>query len=131
MGSVVALFWLVDAWRTGGLLNVVKVFTPFTAVFLLSLTVFGFYPSHFGEIQLYSQSWNASLFPASIPVGLALVVAALRRREIRFAMAASPCLSPYVLLHAWSGALAALSTQTLEMLVAVLGLWLVILLRFL
>jgi len=28
-----------------------------------------------------------------------LIAAAIREREIRYAIAASPCLSPYVLLH--------------------------------
>ncbi len=38
---------------------------------------YGFWPSHFREIQVYSQGWNASLWPASIPIGLALAVAAV------------------------------------------------------
>lgn len=131
MGSVVALFWLVQSWRIGGWRRVLADFAPFGIVFALSLVVFGFWPSHFREIQVYSQGWNASLWPGSIPVGLGLAVAALRRRELRFAMAASPCLSPYVLLHAWTGALASLSTLSAEMIAAVVGLWIVVLLRFL
>jgi len=131
MGTIVALFWLVQTWRSGGFWKVVRVFAPFGAVFLISLILFGFWPVHFREIQEYSQGWNASLWPASIPVGLALAVATFRRREIRFAMAASPCLSPYVLLHAWSGALASLAPLNAEMVAAVIGLWIMVILRFL
>lgn len=130
MGSVVALFWLVQTWRNGGLWKVIRVFSPFGIVFLLSLLLYGFWPLHFREIQVVSQGWNASLWPVSIPVGLALTVAAFRRREIRFAMAASPCLSPYVLLHAWSGALASLSALSAEMVAAVIGLWILVIMRF-
>ena len=46
-------------------------------------------------------------------------------------MAASPCLSPYVLLHAWSGALASLASLNAEMVAAVIGLWIMVILRFL
>jgi len=130
MGSVVALFWLVETWRTGGFWRVVRVFAPFGLVFLVSLLLFGFWPAHFREIQVDSQGWNASLWPMSIPLGLALAAFAFWRREIRFAMAASPCLSPYVLLHAWSGALASLAGFTPGMLAAVAGLWLLVIMRF-
>jgi hypothetical protein len=131
MGSIVALFWLVQTWRSGGCWKVMRVFAPFGAVFIFSLFLFGFWPVHFREIQKYSQGWNASLWPASIPIGLALAVATFRRSEIRFAMAASPCLSPYALLHAWSGALASLAGLSAEMVAAVIGLWLLVIYRFL
>ena len=130
MGSVVALFWLVESWKSGGFWKVVKVFAPFGAVFLVSLVIFGFWPAHYFEIQTVSATWNASLWPVSIPIGLALAVAALRKREMRFAMAASPCLSPYVLLHAWSGALASLAPFSAEMIAAVAGLWITVVLHF-
>ena len=131
MGSIVAVFWLAEAWRSGGLRKVIRVFAPFGIVFLISIILFGFWPANFREIQEVSLGWNASLWPASIPIGLALGVAALRRGEIRFAMAASPCLSPYVQLHAWSGALASLSALSAEMVAAVIGLWLMVILRLL
>ncbi len=67
----------------------------------------------------------------SIPIGLTLAVAALYRRRIQLAMAASPLLSPYVLFHAYSGALAALATYSVEMITAVIGLWILVLIRVL
>ncbi len=130
MGSVVAVFWLVESWRSGGFWKVIRVFAPFGIVFLLSLAVYGFWPRHYLEIQEVSQGWNASLWPVSIPIGLALAVAAFRKREMRFSMAASPCLSPYVLLHAWSGALASLAPLSAEMVAAVVGLWITVALEF-
>lgn len=123
MGFVVALFWLIESWRTGGLARVIQVFTPVTVILLLSLAIFGLWPLASIRILEYSRGWNASLWPTSIPVGLALTVAAIRRRDKRYAMGASPCLSPYVLFHAWSGALVALVSNTPEMLAAVAGLW--------
>jgi len=124
IGVAVALFWLVEAWRKGGWREVVRVFWPVTAALALSFVIFGWWFARFGgETQLW---WNASLFPASIPVGLALIAASLRQRNIRFAMAASPCLSPYVLLHAWSGAFAALLQTPIEFFAAWAGLWILV-----
>lgn len=122
IGIAVALFWLIEAWRQNKLKEILRVFTPCGLVFLGSFLIYGFWPIRFGiEIGLW---WNASLWPVSIPVGIVLVVAAIRRRQIRFAMAASPCFSPYVLLHSWVGALLALVAQTPEFIAAVFGLWL-------
>jgi hypothetical protein len=127
IGFAVALFWLVEGWRKGKLREVVRVFAPVTIALLLSFVLFGLWPMRFEqEIDLW---WNASLWPASIPVGLVLIVAAIRRRRIEFAMAASPCLSPYVLLHAWVGALLGVVSRLPETLAAVIGLWIMVLLQ--
>lgn len=128
MGSVVALFWLAEAWRKGRGREVARVFAPFTLVLLLSFAVYGFYPEDWvtEEIGVW---WNASLWPLSIPIGLTLAVAAVHRRRMQLAMAASPLLSPYVLFHAYSGALAALASYTVEMVTAVIGLWMLVLIR--
>jgi len=127
MGSVVAIFWLFEAWRNGGWRQVVRTFWPITAVLAISFLLFGFWPARFTLAT--TLWWNASLWPASIPVGLALAVAAIRRRDIRYAMAASPCLSPYVLLHSWSGAVAALLAAPLEFFAAWIGLWALVVIR--
>lgn len=131
MGSVVAILWLVEAWQSGGFRQVLRVFAPLSVILILSLGIFGLWPAHFWEISSVSEGWNASLWPASIPIGLVLLVIMLRKRDIRFGMVASPCLSPYVLLHAWSGALAALARLPIEMIAAVAGLWIMVLLNVL
>jgi hypothetical protein len=129
MGSVVAIFWLIEAWRQGGPVKVVKVFAPITITLLVSFGLFGLWPLASVRVLNYSQSWNASLWPVSIPIGFILSVAAIRLRQGRYAIAASPCLSPYVLFHAWSGALVTLVTSIPEMIAAVIGLWCLVIIR--
>jgi len=129
MGSVVAIFWLVEAWRRGRWREVLKVFGPITLALGLSLLIYGLWPLNALFIFKSSQTWNASLWPASIPVGLALAWAALRKREIRFAMAASPCLSPYVLFHSWSGAVASVIGLPGEAFATFIGLWILVAIR--
>lgn len=129
IGLGMGVFWLVEAWRKGGLRQVVRIFWPVTVVFLLSLLVFGPWPLRFRDTLTLTRSYNASLWPGSLPVGITLLVAALRKRDFRFALASSPCLSPYVLLHAWVGALASILTQPVETVAAVVGLWILVIYR--
>jgi len=127
VGVGVAVFWLVEAWRKGDWREVLRVFWPITAALALSMLIFGPWPLRF-ETQT-GVWWNASLWPMSIPVGLALLVTAVRKRKIEFAMAASPCLSPYLMMHSWIGALLALSASLPEMTAAVIGFWILIVMR--
>ncbi len=127
IGIAVIPFWLIEAGRKGGLKLVIKTFSPVITVSALSFALFGLWPlkiSHTLDLQ-----WNASLWPVSIPVGLALFVAAIRKRKIEYSMAASPCLSPYVALHSWIGTLLAIVSSVPETIAAVVGLWLVVILR--
>jgi hypothetical protein len=126
IGFTVALWWLVEAWRQGGWREAVRVFAPVTAALALSLLVYGPWPLKGLEIARLSAGWNASLWPLSLPAGFGLLWASLRRRDQRYAMGAAPCLSPYVLFHAWSGALAALAANPGELFAAVVGLWILV-----
>jgi hypothetical protein len=129
IGIGVGLFWLIETWRKGGIREVFRVFAPFTVVLLISFLLFDFWPLRFRETMTLTQAYNASLWPSSLPVGLALLVASIRTRNIRYAMASSPCFSPYVLFHAWSGALAAILTLQAETVAAVVGLWVLVFIR--
>ncbi len=128
VGIGIAIFWLVEAFRGGGFKQVIYTFAPITIVSLLFMIPFGFWPNHFWYSYTIAY-WNASLWPASIPVGLVLLAHAIRNRTFKPALAAGPCLSPYVLLHSWSAALLAIIPSTIELTVAVIGLWIVALMQ--
>jgi hypothetical protein len=129
MGSVVALFWLFEAWREGKWRKVFHVFAPISITFLVSFIIFGFWPLNMLTAERYTQWWNASLWPTSIPVGLALAIASIRLRQVKYAMAASPSLSPHVLFHSWSSALIAIVASNAETIAAVIGLWILVIIR--
>ena len=124
IGSAVALFWLVETWRLKGFKEVIKIFAPVTIALIFTFILYGFWPVHFQEFSTFT--WNASLWPMSIPVGLALIAASLRKRRIHYAIGASPCLTPYLTLHSWSSALLALAPSLPELAGAVIGLWILI-----
>lgn len=93
------LFWGVEAWRQGGWKEAVRTFGPVSAALLLSFALYGLWPLKAG--RLVDVWWNASLWPASIPIGFALLFSALRSRKSDLAISASPFLSPYLTEHSW------------------------------
>lgn len=123
IGLGIAVFWLAEAWRTGGWREVVRVFGPVGLAFAASFALFGLWPLRFSQLLGVSQTWNASLWPMSIPVGLALLAGAIRTRKREPAMAAAPCLSPYLVMHSWVTALVAILDRPVELTTAVIGLW--------
>jgi hypothetical protein len=127
IGIALAMYWLFEAWHKGGIREILRTFGPITIVLIVSFFLYGFWPQRFThEINLW---WNASLWPASIPVGIALLGRALLRKQKEFAIAASPFLSPYVLLHAWVGVLLAFISHIRWTVFAVVGLWVWVALR--
>lgn len=130
IGIAVAPFWMVEAWRVGGWKQVLKIFAPFTVVLLLSFVIFGLWPLETIKEDVVGVFFNASLWPLSIPVGLALFVTAIRKSRIEYAMAASPCLSPYLLFYSWGGALLAIVSSVPETVAAVIGLWILVAIRY-
>jgi len=125
-GFAVALFLVAEAWRRGGLRGILHVSWPLSATFALSCLLFGFWPVYLLDVMPLAGDINASFWPHSIPVGLALLVASIRKRNCKLAMAASPCLSPYALFHTWSAAVVSLVASTAGLAAAVAGLWIVI-----
>lgn len=129
LGVAIVIFWLVESWRIGGYRETIKWFLPITIATLSSFLLYGFWPSRAAvEVDLW---WSTSLWPLSLPVGLALMVAAFRQRDMHYAMGASPCFAPYILFHSWVIALYAVVRSTPETIAAVAGLWIVVIIRFL
>lgn len=121
LGIVVALFWLVESWRTDGIRKAIKLFTPVAIAFLVSLIIYGLWPLH--AMGLQDAHWNVSMFPESIGIGLLLTYHALKSRKIGFAILASPFFAPYVGFHSWVFCLLGLVASPVETLLAVIGLW--------
>lgn len=125
IGAGIALFWLWESWRKGGMRLVVKTFAPFAFVFAASFLIFGNWLAT--TTQLKASDWNLSLFPLSIPIGLALFTKALESRDIRWSLPTSLCLSPYVGMSSWSVPLFVLLKQDRALVAASFGTWLMLL----
>lgn len=129
VGIGLAVFWLITAWREGGYRRVVVFLGPLILTTAISFALYGIWPMRYLSITDYSNTFNASFWPSSIPIGLVLLVASVRKNEARYAISSSPCFSPHVVFHSYAGALAALLPATVEMIAAVIGLWILVLIR--
>lgn len=121
IGAVLAVFWLVEAWRKGGRLQVFRTFAPVTIVFMLSLILYGFWPLQMAGMP--NDLYNRSMWPLSIPVGLVLLVYALRTRKAGLSLTAAPFLSPYVNIHSYAPALLGLGVNSIEFALVCVALW--------
>lgn len=122
MGVAMIPFWLVKAYRQGGVKRALQTFMPVTAALTLSFLLFGNWPSG-KQADLLVSFWNASLWPWAVPIGAVLLALALRDLRDDFAMAASPFLSPYLAYHSWVGVLAGLIRHDFEFMIAVGAMW--------
>lgn len=130
MGLAMVIFWLAEAWRNGGIKEVFKTFFPVTLALLLSFVLFGNWQAGRGS-DLAGSTWNASLWPWVIPIGFVLVMLSLRDSRKDYAISASPFLSPYLAYHSWAGVLLGLVQNDFELVTAVVGMWLVAVVRLL
>ena len=128
IGMAVVIFWLVQSWRKNRLREIIRVFAPVSLVTIISFGLFGFWP--LGLENALKWGVTASLWPLSIPIGLTLIVGSIRKQKTEYAMAASPFLSPYVILHSWIGPLLAIVSSVPETVAAVVGLWIVVAIRW-
>lgn len=100
-----------------------KIFIVPSLITLVSFILYGFWPGRANELEnIY---WNASLWPASLPIGAVLLVASVRQKSQGFAMACSPALSPYLHLSSYAGALLGLVRHVPELAVGVGCLWVI------
>ena len=122
MGIAMALYWLAEAWRDGGLKAIVRTFSPVGISLVLSFVLFGNWIAG-RQSDLLGSFWNASLWPWALPVGLVLIGLSIRDRRGDFGMAASPFLSPYLAYHSWASVLVALLRYDFQLVIAVIGMW--------
>lgn len=106
-----------------------RVFVPLVIVSLASLVLFGLYPLRVLGYSNYAASFNASLFPLSLLLGLPLAYQALRTKQMRSAIAASPLFAPTLSQAAWAGLPLALARYPALALLSTLALWICIVLN--
>jgi hypothetical protein len=124
MGLAMIPFWAAKEFREGGLKKVATTFAPVTTFLVLSFLFFGNWTSG-RQADLLNSTWNASLWPWALPIGVVLTALSMRNLRVDFAMAASPFLSPYLAYHSWVSVLTGLIRYDFELVVAVAAMWFV------
>lgn len=116
VGCLVALIWLIEAYQEK---RVIRTFLPVSVAFGVSFLIYGFWPLNWiGLVESEPMAW----WPYTLIVGVPLLGWALRTRDVRLAICASPMLSPHSMLHSWSGSLLAVSHPVVMAILSV-GTW--------
>lgn len=130
VGIAVAVYWLFIGWKEGKIKKVFQSFTPVVIAYLLSFAAYGFWLQKVDTLVEGSSLrsyMDINLWPVSIPLGLVLLVIALRQRNQFFAFMASPFLSPYVGANSYAVVILGLARYPLEAVAASAGLWIAML----
>ncbi len=100
LGFGVAAYYLTDAWIVGRWRTVFYTFAPVVFGFTLTFLIF---PTLADKLLAKSSidPWNRSIFPYGVPLGLAFLWLAIRNRNVFFALAVGPLLSPYTTLYSY------------------------------
>lgn len=130
IGITVALFWFVEAWRRGKLRKVLQVFMPIGLAYAVGYFLFGTDAIWRGSAFIgSSKPWDLTTFPFTVPEGLALLLYALRTRNIKWSIPASPLLAPYVAFYSWPAALLGIVDNEWLMVPAVMSMWILAVLK--
>jgi hypothetical protein len=122
IGIGLAVYWLVEAYRAGGVREVVRVFWPVSLAFLASFAVYGFWPMEMLRYNI-STNHNVSFWPWSIPIGIGLIVWGILTKRMKTSLMASPFLSPYIGTYSLHVILFGLEPTFTNILLGVIGLW--------
>ncbi len=104
LGVGIAVYWLARAWRRGGLVGIALTFGPLTVAALLSVALYGPWFLATNPGRLTAAGWSLTLWPWTVPLGLLLIVMAIRRRWPGLALFGGALLSPYMAYYSWTAA---------------------------
>jgi hypothetical protein len=125
IGLGVCIYWLIEAWRNGGIRKALMILIPSAIAIACSFILYGNWvaQSVARDKFLLSVGWNDSLWPYGLVVGMALLIYGILKRDKVASASASPFLSPYVFLPSWSSALIILFRSDVLMVTAVVAMW--------
>lgn len=104
LGLGIAAYWLALAWRRGGPVGIVLTFGPLAAAGLLSVRLYGPWFLATNPARLTAAGWSLTFWPWTVPIGLLLIVVAIRRRFPGLALFGGALLSPYMAFYSWTAA---------------------------
>jgi len=94
IGLGVAIYHLVETWRTSQFVGVLRAFAP---ILLASVVAAFLFPAWIDRmVHKPANVWNRSLFPYGVPIGLFFLWLSLRTRNAYFALASTPFFAPYL-----------------------------------
>jgi hypothetical protein len=105
IGFPIVLFWSMRILLDQGTLklkfiNMTKLLAPFALLMVLSFVLYGTW--FIQGTDAVGKSWNSSPWPRLIPLGVSLLVLSLHTKDLRWALAAIPYVTPYLSPDTWA-----------------------------
>ncbi len=101
IGLALTLYYVLSAFVYDGWKRAVLILVPVLVLFTASFFLYGTW--FLKPLEVIDRFYNTIyFFPIGVPVGLALIVAGVARRNIGYALMAIPFTSPYMIFHTWA-----------------------------
>lgn len=101
VGMAIVAYYTLDTILHKGWKKTVILLFPFTILLSVSVSIYGTWFLNSSNIVV--EKYNTiSFFPYGIPLGIALIVAGVSRKNIGYALMAIPLTTPYMIFHTWS-----------------------------
>jgi hypothetical protein len=125
IGGFAVLYRLVEQYQQGSIRGVIKAVLPTLILTIIGMVMYGlwFVTILNNGISENLTTYNSTLFPYSIPFGLIALYLSWRRKDITWAIAAGPLLSPYASFHSYVALLMPFCKSQKWMVLAVSILW--------
>lgn len=112
VGFGVILYHLYQTWKKEKFWGVVRVFAPVSITYFTFIALFPVWVERMLENP--ASSWNRSLFPYAVPIGLLLLWLSIRRQNPYLALASSAFFTPYMTFYSYTAVQIALLHKDVE-----------------
>lgn len=103
IGMALLAYYMLDSvlhtavdWR-----KFLKLIAPLAVVGVVSVLIYGLWFTHSALVMGMDHN-SIHFFPYGLPMGIALIVAGVSRKNIGYALMAIPLTTPYMIFHTWS-----------------------------
>jgi hypothetical protein len=101
IGMAVTAHYVLSAWIYRGWKAAAIILVPALVLFSASFILYGDW--FLNSLEVVGRGYNTiNFFPLGLPVGIALIVAGVARRNVGYALMAIPFTAPYMIMHTWA-----------------------------
>jgi len=122
LGFALIIYHLAIGIKRRNIAKLIKDFAPLATLSILSIAIYGPWMVTQNPVD---KPWNRSIWPYGIPIGLAILSAAIRGERKNLSLAASPFLTPYLAQASFGLPVLGLLPAQIETALAVIGLWII------
>lgn len=101
IGMAVTAYYVLEALIYSGWRKAALILVPVLVLFAVSFGVYGAW--FLKSVEVIRGGYNTIFyFPVGVPMGIALIVAGVARRNVGYALMAIPFTTPYMIFHTWA-----------------------------